>query len=156
MTKGTEMTLFTKITGLAITSVALAVPIAHASSTAPLTTAQTARLGAQTEAQSFKGIDRYLRQQHAEQMAQAGAETEAASFKGIQKYLEQRHAQRIAQAGAETEAASFKGIQKYLEQLEAQSDALNRQYGLGKYDRAVDAKASAWHKTPADPGNAFS
>jgi hypothetical protein len=84
------MTRFTKIMGLAITSAALAVPIAYASSTAPLTAAQTARLGAQTEAQSFKGIDRYLRQQHAERMAQAGAETEAASFKGIQRYLEQR------------------------------------------------------------------
>ena len=134
------MTLFTKITGLAIASVALAAPIAHASSTAPLTTAQTARLGAQTEAQSFKGIDRYLRQQHAEQMAQAGAETEAASFRGIQKYLEQRHAEQTAPA---------------LQALKAQSDALNRQYGLGKYARAVDAKASAWHKTPADPVHAF-
>lgn len=135
------MTLFTKITGLAITAVALAAPIAHASSTAPLTATQTARLGAQTEAQSFKGIDRYLRQQHAEQMAQAGAETEAASFKGIQKYLEQRHAEQKAPA--------------WLQALEAQSDALNRQYGLGKYARAVDAKASAWHKTPADPVHAF-
>jgi len=141
MTKGTEMTLFTKITGVAIASVALAAPIAHASSTAPLTAAQTARLGAQTEAQSFKGIDRYFRQQHAEQMAQAGAETEAASFKGIQKYLEQRHAKQTVLAR--------------LQALEAQSDALNRRYGLGKYARAVDVKASAWHKTPADPVHAL-
>jgi hypothetical protein len=140
------MTLFTKITGLAITSVVLAVPLAHASSTAPLSAAQTARLGAQTEAQGFKGIDRYLRQQHAERMAQAGAETEAASFKGIDRYLRQQHAEPMAQAGAPA----------WLLALEAHSVALNRQYGLGKYARAVDAKASARHKTPANPVNAFS
>jgi hypothetical protein len=152
MTKGTEMTLFTKITGLAITSVALAAPIAHASSTAPLTAAQTARLGAQTEAQSFKGIDRYLRQQHAEQTAQAGAETEAASFKGIQKYLEQRFGYSL---GEYARTVSEHDAPAWLQALEAQSDALNRQYGLGKYARAVDAKASAWHKTPADTVHAF-
>jgi len=49
-----------------------------------------ARLGAQTEAQGFKGIDGYLKQQYAEQTEQAGAETEAASFKGIDGYLKQR------------------------------------------------------------------
>ena len=54
------MTRFTKITALAITSVALAAPIAEGSSTSPLTAAQTVRLGAQTEAQGFKGIDTYL------------------------------------------------------------------------------------------------
>jgi uncharacterized membrane protein len=113
------MTLFTKITGLAIASVALAAPLAHASSTAPLTAAQTARLGAQTEAQGFKGIDRYLRQQHTEPMAHPGAPA-------------------------------------WLLALEAHSVALDRQYGLGKYARAVDAKASAWHKTPANPVHAFS
>ena len=85
------MTLFTKITALAITCVALAAPIAQAISTAPLTAAQTARLGAQTEAQGFKGIQRYLEQRHAEQIAQAGAATEAAGFKGIDRYLKQRY-----------------------------------------------------------------
>jgi len=110
------MTRFTKITALAVTSVALAAPIAQATSSAPLTAVQTARLGAQTEAQSFKGIDRYLRQRYAEQVAQAGAETEAQSFKGIDRYLKQRYAQQMAQAGAETEAQSFKRIDRYLKQ----------------------------------------
>ena len=110
------MTLFTKITALAIASVALAAPVAQASRTAPLTAAQTARLGAQTEAQGFKGIDRYLKQHYAEQTAQAGADTEAAGFKGIDRYLRQRYAAQTAQAGAETEAAGFKGIARYLEQ----------------------------------------
>jgi hypothetical protein len=149
MMKGTEMTLFTKITGLAIASVALAAPMAHASSTAPLTAAQTARLGAQTEAQSFKGIDRYLRQQHAEQMAQAGAETEAASFKGIQKYLEQRHAKQTVLARLEARIAESADLRVQHHSLKLGP------YGLGKYAGAVDAKASAWHKTPADPVHAF-
>jgi hypothetical protein len=108
------MTLFTKITALAITSVALAAPIAHAAGTAPLTSAQTARLGARTEAQGFEGIERYLKQRYAEQRAaqtaQAGAETEAAGFNGIDRYLKQRYAEETAQAGAETEATSFKRI----------------------------------------------
>jgi hypothetical protein len=114
------MTRLTKVTGLVVTSVALAAPVAHASSTAPLTAAHTARLGAQTEAQGFKGIDRYLKlrftQQSAAQTAQAGAQTEAISFKGIDRYLKLRFTQQIAQAGAETEAVSFTGIQTYLEQ----------------------------------------
>ena len=49
------MTRFTKITALAITSVALAAPIAQASSTAPLTAAQTARLGAQPRRRGSRG-----------------------------------------------------------------------------------------------------
>src|SRR6476646_2697038 len=114
------MTLFTKVMGLAITALVLAAPIAHASSTAPLTAAHTARLGAQTEAQGFMGIDRYLKlpftQQNAAQTAQAGAQTEAISFMGIDRYLKLRSAQQIAQAGAETEAVSFTGIQRYLQQ----------------------------------------
>ena len=117
------MTLFTKITALAITSVALAAPIAEGSSTSPLTAAQTVRLGAQTEAQGFKGIDTYLRQRYAEQTAQAGAETEATSFKGIDRYLEQRYAAQTAQAGAETEATGFKGIDRYLKQRYAEQTA---------------------------------
>ena len=84
------MTLFTKITALAITCVALAAPIAQANSTAPLTAAETARLGAQTEAQGFKAIDKYLQQRY----AQAGAATEAAGFKGIARYLKQRYGPR--------------------------------------------------------------
>ena len=109
------MKLFTKTTALAITCVALAAPIAQASHTAPLAAAQTARLGAQTEATSFKGIQRYLEQRQAEQTAQAAAKTEAAGFKGIQRYLERRYAEQVAQAGAATEAAGFKNIYRYLQ-----------------------------------------
>jgi hypothetical protein len=108
------MTRFTTIMALVITSVALAAPMAHASSTAPLTATETARLGGQTEAAGFKGIDRYLKlhfaQKHAAQTAQARDVAKAAWYKAENRYLKQRYAEQLAaqkHARAHTAATRF-------------------------------------------------
>jgi hypothetical protein len=107
------MTRITKITALAVSSVALAASIAQASSTAPLTAEQTARLGAQTEATGYSGLSRYAEARSTDQLAQAGAQTEATGYTRIAQYLQQRDASQADLAG-QTEAAGYTGISAYL------------------------------------------
>jgi hypothetical protein len=142
------MTLFTKITALAIACVGLTAPIALASSTAPLTGAETARLGAQTEAQGFKGIEGYLTQRYAEQVAQAGAATEAVGFKGIARYLEQRYgAVPVDRRSPDTrDVAGTTQPSAGHNALLLRSQALNRKYRLGGYSRTRQGMTAPAHR----------
>ena len=69
--------------------------------------AETATLGAKTEAQGFLNLAGYAPQRRAAQVAQLGAKTEAQGFLNLAGYAPQRHAAQVAQLGAKTEAQGF-------------------------------------------------
>ena len=96
------MTRFTKITAVAVASAALAAPIAQAGA-ASLTPAQTARLGAETEAIGFTNITRYLVQHGERTAAPNGSQTEAAGFKALARY----QVEHAAETPVQTSAAGF-------------------------------------------------
>ena len=81
----------------AVAACACLVPSLAAAQTLPkaqhqMSKAETARLGAKTEAQGFLNLNRYAHQRYAAQTAQLGAKTEAQGFLNLARYSASLHA----------------------------------------------------------------